>query len=117
MLYAGSSRIAISAVVIIVGTFLDASSASGAISSSFTSIACQTFAPAGVSTSSHSYPKRRSKYPLSHCVGFAVHAPSKPLVMVSLPLPDPKELDQPNPISSSDAPSGSVPTLSSGPAP
>ena len=116
-LYSGSSRKAISAVVIIVGTLIDGSSASGARSSSLGLIACHTFAPAGVSTNSHSYPNSKSKYPLSHCVGFAVHAPSNPLVIVSLPLPEAYELVQPNPISSKLAPSGSTPTLVSGPAP
>ncbi|CAB4534551.1 unannotated protein [freshwater metagenome] len=51
---------------------------------------------------------------LSHCVGVGVHAPSRPLEIVSAPLPLPKVFFQPSPICSIGAPSGSAPTYFSG---
>ena len=50
----GSSRSAMSAVVIIVGTRFDGSCAAGAMSSGFWLIGCHCFAPAGERTSSYS---------------------------------------------------------------
>jgi hypothetical protein len=50
----GSSRSAMSAVVIIVGSFLFGSHAAGAMSSSRWSIGCHCCAPAGDFTSSYS---------------------------------------------------------------
>ena len=54
---------------------------------------------------------------MSHRVGFGVQAPSRPLVIVSSPLPLPKELFQPRPCSSRGAASGSGPTSAASPAP
>ena len=95
--------------------FVDASKASGTDSSA--SLATHCFAPAGLSVSSHSWPKRFAKKPAPHCVGVLVQVTSSPLVMVSAPLPAPWVLCQPRPCSSRDAASGSGPTLSAGPAP
>jgi hypothetical protein len=53
-------------------------------------------APAGLSVSSHSNLKRFSRKPLSHFVGVAVQAPSRPLVIVSAPLPVPYLFFQPS---------------------
>ena len=47
---------------------------------------------------------------MSHLVGVGVQAPSRPLVIVSVPLPVPKLFFQPSPCSSMSAPSGSRPT-------
>ncbi len=57
----GSAMSATSVVAIIVGTFLPGTCASGARSSSATSLAFHCLAPAGLSVSSHSYLKSRSK--------------------------------------------------------
>ncbi len=54
---------------------------------------------------------------LSHSMGVGVHAPSRPLVMVSLPLPLPWVFSQPKPIEWTGQPSGSGPTRSGSPAP
>src|SRR5205814_2418056 len=67
-------------------------------------------APAGLFVSSHSYLVRLSRYPLSHLVGLSVQAPSRPLVIVSSPLPLPKPFFQPRPCCSVGAASGSGPT-------
>src|SRR5207249_9819750 len=68
--------------------------------------------------SCQSYLWRLSRNPLSHFVGLLVHAPSRPLVIVSAPLPLPKLVFQPRPCSSRLAPSGSGPTYcASGAAP
>src|SRR5688572_16646060 len=69
------------------------------------------FAPAGLVVSSHSYLKRFSRNPLSHLVGLLVQAPSRPLVIVSPPLPVPYLFFQPRPWSSTGVPSGSGPTF------
>jgi hypothetical protein len=67
----------------------DGSWASGTVPSPAPSFGFHCFAPAGLVVSSHSYPKRLSRKPLSHVVGAVVHAPSSPLVSVSAPLPLP----------------------------
>src|SRR5215467_11188634 len=69
-------------------------------------------APAGLVVSSQSYLWRFSRNPLSHFVGLLVHAPSRPLVIVSDPFPLPNLFFHPNPCSSILAPSGSGPTFS-----
>src|SRR5215207_5812874 len=88
----------------------DGSWASGTVpwASGFLGVHC--FAPAGLSVSSQSYLYRLSRNPLSHFVGSLVHAPSRPLVTVSPPLPLPKLFFQPRPCCSIGAPSGSGPT-------
>src|SRR6478735_6132805 len=98
-------------VVSIIGAWrFFASCASGTVpfASGFFGVHC--FAPAGLVVSSHSYLNRFSRNPLSHLVGSLVHAPSRPLVIVSPPLPLPNEFFQPSPCCSIGAPSGSGPT-------
>src|SRR5262245_65564591 len=105
-------------VVSIIGAWrLDGSCASGTVpwASGFLGFHC--LAPAGLMVSSHSYLKRFSRKPLSHLVGLLVHAPSRPLVMVSPPLPLPCLLTQPMPWFSTGVPSGSTPTLEPAAAP
>src|SRR5438094_498754 len=72
------------------------------------------FAPAGLLVRSYSYPCRFSRKLLSHFVGWVVHGPSRPLVMVSAPLPVPWLFFQPSCWSSIRAPSGSGPTVVAG---
>src|SRR6187551_599224 len=74
-------------------------------------------APAGLFVSSHSKPNRFSRKLLLHFVGVVVQVTSRPLVIVSAPLPVPKSFRQPKPCSSSPAPSGSAPTCEAGAAP
>ena len=74
-------------------------------------------APAGLLVSSHSKLKRFQKKLLLHFVGVVVHVTSRPLVMVSPPLPLPKLLCQPKPCAAMSEASGSLPTLVAGPAP
>ena len=75
-------------MVSIVGVLpFDGSWASGMVSSA--SLATHWWAPAGLWTSSHSWPKRLSKKPLPHWVGVLVQVTSMPEVMVSAPLPVP----------------------------
>src|SRR5262247_4456572 len=85
----------------------DLSCASGTVpcASGFFGFHC--LAPAGLSVSSHSYLKRFSRKPLSHFVGLLVQAPSRPLVIVSPPLPLPCLLIQPSPWFSTAVASGS----------
>src|SRR6185436_20698048 len=88
-------------VVSIIGACrLDLSCASGTVpcASGFFGFHC--FAPAGLSVSSHSYLNRFSRKPLSHFVGLFVQAPSRPLVIVSAPLPEPWRFFQPRPCAS-----------------
>ena len=113
--YAGSNRSARSVVSIVGRCFFGGSCASGTSASA--SFATHCFAPAGLSTSSHSWPKRFWKKPCPHCVGVEVQVTSRPLVIASPPLPEPYVLRQPRPCSSMGAPSGSGPTWSAGPAP
>ncbi len=54
---------------------------------------------------------------MSQVVGLGFQAPSKPLVVVCTPLPLPRRLVQPKPISSMGAASGSGPTRAGSPAP
>ena len=114
-LYIGSTFIAISASVII-GLFLfDGSAASIGLSSSLILIGSHCQAPAGLFFNSHSWLNSISKYPLSHFVGFVVHAPSSPLV--TGPFSSNVGLIQPNPWFSIAAPSGSGPKLEASPFP
>ena len=53
-------------------------------------------------------------YCVVHAVGLTDHAPSRPLVIVSAPLPVPHWLVQPKPCSSIPAAAGSGPTQSAG---
>ncbi len=78
---------------------------------------CHCHAPAGLLESSHSQLNSVSKKLLSHVTGVGVQAPSRPLVMVSSPLPLPWRLVQPSPISWRGAASGSGPTSAASPAP
>src|SRR5690349_23478716 len=87
-----------------------ASCAAGTVPSPPPSFGFHWWAPAGLLVSSHSKPKRFSKKRLLHWVGFWVQVTSRPLVIVSAPLPVPYELRQPRPSSASSAPSGSSPT-------
>ncbi len=87
--YAGSCRSARSVVAIIGACLTDGSCASGTASAAAPSLGFHCLAPAGLSASSHSKPKRVSKKLLSHVIGVGVQAPSRPLVIVSLPLPLP----------------------------
>ena len=97
--------------------FFDGSCASGTVAtvSGFFGAYCDL--PAGLFVSSHSWPCRFSMKLLSHFTGSVVQAPSRPLVIVSPPLPLPWVFFQPRPCSSMPAPSGSGPTVSSGAAP
>ena len=85
--YSGSKRSERSVVSIVGRRFFESSNASGMVSSA--SFATHCFAPAGLSVSSHSWPKRFSKKPLPHVVGVLVHVTSRPLVIASEPLPVP----------------------------
>src|SRR5580765_6949292 len=107
----GSTLSARSVVSIIGACRFFGSCASGTVpwASGFFGFHC--LAPAGLSVSSHSYLKRFSRKPLSHFVGLLVQAPSRPLVIVSPPLPLPNLFFQPRPCSSMPAPSGSGPTF------
>ena len=67
----------------------DGSCASGTVPAAAPSFGFHWWAPAGLFVSSHSWPNRVSKKLLSHVVGVGVQAPSRPLVIVSAPLPLP----------------------------
>src|SRR5580698_5224281 len=94
--------------------FLFGSCASGTVPAPAPCFGIHWNAPAGLLVSSHSYSNRFLKKSLSHFAGLAVHAPSRPLLIVSTPLPLPKLLLQPRPCSSTPAPSGSGPTYFTG---
>src|SRR3954467_7794893 len=115
--YDGSVRSARSVVSIIGACFFDGSCASGTASAAAPPVGFHCFAPAGLSVSSHSKPNSVSKKLLSHFVGVGVHAPSRPLVIVSPPLPVPNSFFQPSPIACTGQPSGSGPTSDGSPAP
>ena len=87
------------------------------MSSSAQLMGCHCHAPAGLFLHSHSYLKSNSRYPISHFIGFVVHGPSIPLVIVSTPIPDAYLFFQPKPIISIGEPSGSASTSASSPAP
>src|SRR5687768_16072328 len=95
----------------------DGSWASGTVSLADGSVGVHCLAPAGLVVSSHSYPYRLSRYPLSHFVGSVVHAPSSPLVSASAPLPLPYVFRQPMPCCSMGAASGSGPMYEGSTAP
>src|ERR1044071_1201305 len=86
------------------------SCASGTVPAPAPSFGFHWLAPAGLLVSSPSKPNRLSKKLLLHCVGVVVHAPSKPLVIVSPAFPLPKLFLQPRPCSSMPAPAGSFAT-------
>ena len=74
-------------------------------------------APPGLFVCVQSYLYSKWKYPASHLVGLAVHAPSNPEVITYVPVPAavvvvvlPNVFFQPIPICSMDAPAGSGPT-------
>src|SRR5882724_3133589 len=93
-------------VVSIVGRrFFDESCASGIIASA--PFATHWCAPAGLFVSSHSKANRFSKKLLLHLVGVVVQVTSRPLVIVSPPLPVAKLFFHPKPCSSRPDPSGS----------
>src|SRR6187402_3007838 len=96
--YSGSNRNDKSVVSIVGKCFLELSKASGIIGSAF--FATHWCAPAGLLESSHSKPNKFSKKLLLHCVGVFVQVTSRPLVMASVPLPEPKLFFQPKPCSS-----------------
>ena len=99
-----------------VGTrFFDGSCASGIVAAA--PLATHWCAPAGLLLSSHSYLNRFSKKWLLHRVGVWLQVTSRPLVIVSPPLPVPKLLFQPRPCCSMPAASGSGPTSVASPAP
>src|SRR5512139_4158584 len=91
------------------GWRLDGSWASGTVPAPVPPFGCHWCAPAGLLVSSHSLSNRILKKLLLHFVGVLVQVTSRPLVMVSPPLPVPKLLLQPSPCSSSPAASGSGP--------
>ena len=62
---------------------------SGTVFAPAPSFAWYCHAPAGLLTSSHSYPNRVSKKVLSHVVGVGVQVTSSPLTIASAPLPLP----------------------------
>src|SRR4029077_5845343 len=94
------------------GSRLLLSCACGMVPAPAPPLATHCCAPAGLLVSSHSKPNRFSKKPMPQVVGVDVQVTSRPLVMVSPPLPEPKRLCQPKPCCSSSAPAGSCPTLS-----
>src|SRR5271157_2413193 len=95
----------------------DGSCASGTVPSPASPFGFHWWAPAGLFVSSHSKLNRIRKKLLLHFVGVLVQMTSKPLVIVSPPLPVPKLFFQPRPCSSMPAASGSGPTCDAGPAP
>ncbi|MNN17852.1 hypothetical protein D3C81_1310490 [compost metagenome] len=97
--------------------FLLGSWASGTVPAPLPSLGRHWCAPAGLLVSSQSKLNRLLRYSLLHWVGVDVQVTSRPLVMVSPPLPVPNVLAQPRPCCSRPAASGSGPTLSAGPAP
>ena len=115
--YAGSNRSARSVVSIDGAIRFDGSCACGTVPAPAPFFGCHCCAPAGLFVSSHSKPNRFSKKLLLHFVGVVVQVTSRPLVIVSAPLPVPKLFFQPRPCSSRPAASGSAPTLDAGAAP
>src|SRR5262245_33746058 len=96
--YAGSSRSDRSVVSIVGKRRFDGSCASGIVA--VPPLATHWCAPAGLLVSSHSKPNKFSKKLLPHFVGVVVQVTSRPLVIASPPLPEPKVLFQPKPCSS-----------------
>ena len=85
----------------------DGSCACGTVPAPAPFFGCHCCAPAGLFVSSHSKPNRFSRKLLLHFVGVVVQVTSRPLVIVSAPLPVPKLFFQPKPCSSRPAASGS----------
>ena len=115
--YAGSMRIDKSVVSIVGARRLAGSCACGMVPVPPPFLAAHCCAPAGLFVNSHSKPNRFSKYSLVHCVGLVVQVTSRPLVIVSPPLPLPKLLCQPKPCASMPADWGSSATWDEGAAP
>src|SRR4029077_13092320 len=80
-------------------------------------LAIHCCAPAGLFVNSHSYPNRFQKKLLLHFVGVVVQVTSRPLVIVSAPLPVPNLFIHPMPCASRSPPSGTIPTFVAGAAP
>src|SRR4029077_6295581 len=99
------------------GRRLPLSCACGMVPAPAPPLATHCCAPAGLFVNSHSKPNRFSRKLLLHLVGVVVHVPSRPLVVVSPPLPVPKLLLQPRPCASRPLASGSLPTFEADPAP
>src|SRR5882724_11789363 len=95
--------------------FFDGLYASGTVVSA--PFATHWCAPPGLFVNSHSLLKRFSKKLLLHLVGVFVQITSRPLVIVSAPLPLRNLLFHPRPCSSTGAASGSGPTSAASPAP
>src|SRR6187551_1400252 len=87
----------------------DGSKGSGTVPAPAPAFGFHCCAPAGLFVNSHSKPNKFSKKLLLHFVGVVVHAPSRPLVMVSAPAPVPKVFFQPRLCCSIPAPAGSLP--------
>src|SRR5687767_15358323 len=99
-------------VVSIVGAWrFDESWASGTVPWASGFFGVHWNAPAGLLVNSQSKLNRLSRNPLPHLVGVLDHAPSRPLVIVSPPLPLRKLFFQPQPCCSMGAASGSGPTF------
>src|SRR4249920_3129386 len=97
--------------------FFDGSCASGTVPAPAPALGFHWCAPAGLFVSSHSKPNRFSRKLLLHFVGVVVQVTSRPLVMVSPPLPVPKLFFQPKPWSSRPDASGSFATCDDAAAP
>src|SRR6476661_2439254 len=113
--YDGSNRSERSVVSIVGRRFFLRSCASGTVAAA--PLAAHWCAPPGLFVSSHSWPNRCWKKPLPHLVGVVVQVTSRPLVIVSAPLPVPKLFRQPKPCCSRPAASGSSLTYEDGAAP
>src|SRR5689334_6265494 len=87
----------------------DAPCASGTRFAPLLSAGIHCVAPAGLLDWTQSKANRLSRYCKDHLVGVALHAPSRPLVMVSPALPLPHLFSQPNPCFSILAAAGSAP--------
>ena len=88
----------------------DGSWASGTVPAPAPSFGFHCFAPAGLVTAPTRSRRGCRRSCCSNVTGVVVQAPSRPLVIVSPPLPVPKLFFQPRPCSSMGAPSGSRPT-------
>src|SRR5687768_1823128 len=109
--YIGSNLRARSVVSIMGACRFDGSWASGTVPCASGFLGVHWKAPAGLLVNSQSKLNRLFRNPLPHFVGVFDHAPSRPLVMVSPPLPLPKAFFQPQPCISRGAASGSGPML------
>src|SRR6476660_8244739 len=113
--YDGSNRSERSVVSIVGRCFFVRSCASGTVAAA--PLATHWCAPPGLFVDSHSLPNRCWKKPLPHLVVVVVQVTSRPLVIVSAPLPVPNLFFQPKPCCSRPVASGSGPTFDEGAAP